>query len=79
MKKKYNWKDIGNRAIKTFIQAFIASVGANLTVLSEAIGNDNLKGVIISIGIGAVAAGVSAVWNIVISPMVQLEDTNEPQ
>ncbi len=74
MKKKYNWKDIGNRAIKTFIQAFIASVGANLTVLSEAIGNDNLKGVIISIGIGAVAAGVSAVWNIVISPMVQLEE-----
>lgn len=74
MKKKYNWKDIGNRAIKTFVQAFIASVVANLTVLSEAIGNDNLKGVIISIGIGAVSAGVSAVWNIVISPIVQLED-----
>lgn len=74
MKKKYNWKDIGDRAIKTFVQAFIASVVANLTVLSEAIGNDNLKGVIISIGIGAVSAGVSAVWNIVISPIVQLED-----
>lgn len=77
MKRNFDWKDIGKRAIKTFAQAFIASVGANLTVLNEALNGDAFKTVAISVGVAAVAAGVSAVWNIIVSPMIQLEETNE--
>ena len=70
---KRNWKDIGIRALKTFFQAFIASVGANLTILSEAIGNDTIKSIGVSIAIGATAAGISAVWNYIFKPMVEIE------
>ena len=70
---KINWKDIGIRALKTFFQAFIASVGVNLTILSEAIGNDTIKSVGVSITIGAIAAGVSAVWNYIFKPMVEIK------
>ncbi len=48
------WKDILIRAGKTFAQAFIAS----LTVAQ----GDSIKAILIS----AVAAGVSAVWNMVV-------------
>lgn len=47
------WKDILIRAGKTFAQAFIAS----LTVAQ----GDSVKAILIS----AVAAGVSAVWNLI--------------
>lgn len=77
MKKNYNWSDIGKRALKTFAQAFIASIGANITVLSEALNGDTFKTVAVSVGVAAVAAGVSAVWNIVLSPMVEIEDTDK--
>lgn len=70
---KRNWKDIGIRALKTFFQAFIASVGANLTILNEAIGNDTIKSVGVSVAIGAAAAGISAVWNYIFKPMVEIE------
>ena len=47
-------KDIAVRALKTFVQAFIASLAvANVT------DTENLQAVIIA----GVAAGVSAVWN----------------
>lgn len=51
-------KDIATRAIKTFIQGFIAALPVTLSVaqLSNA-------AVIKSLLIGAIAGGVSAVWN----------------
>lgn len=57
-------KDILERAGKTFIEAFTSSIVANLTLFTDALGdNGKLKAVAISVGVGAVAAGISAAWN----------------
>ncbi len=54
---KYDVQDILVRALKTFIQAFLASVVvANVTDL------DTLKAAVI----GGIAAGIAAVWNTLI-------------
>lgn len=60
-----NYKDILIRALKTFVQAFIpvvaaAFAAADLTELS------NLKTVAYSALISGAAAGISAVWNIIL-------------
>lgn len=54
-----DWRDVGIRAFKTLVQAFIASVG-----LSIASGH-TLDTVLTS----ALAAAVSALWNGVLSPV----------
>ncbi len=51
-------KDIITRALKTFVQAFIAS----LAVATQTDTN-NYKAIVIA----AVAAGVSAVWNLLLT------------
>ena len=60
-----NYKDILIRALKTFVQAFVPVVAAafataDLTELS------NLKAVAYSALISGAAAGISAVWNVII-------------
>lgn len=57
--KKINWKDIGIRAFKTFIQGFL---GALAITLPNADYSD--LEVIKSLVIGAIAAGISAVMNL---------------
>lgn len=63
-----DWKDVWERAYKTFIQAAIpyllAAVGG--VNFAEGIGGT----VLIGIAISACAAGVSAVWNGVLAPIV---------
>lgn len=62
-----NWKDVSVRAIKTFAEAFLAFMGAELTGMDIfALGKD----VWCAVGISAAAAGISAVWNGVIEPML---------
>lgn len=57
-------RDLLIRAAKTFVQAFISSVVANLTLLTDALGdNGRLKSVALAVGIGAFAAAISAAWN----------------
>lgn len=51
-----NYKDILVRAIKTFIQAFLATLAVQVVTIKDW---ETAKPVII----GAVAAGVSALWN----------------
>lgn len=58
------WKDILIRAGKTFAQAFIAS----LTVAQ----GDSIKAILIS----AVAAGLSAVWNLLQCTILKQEETD---
>lgn len=60
-----NYKDIAIRALKTFIQAFIPVVAtafatADITDLS------NIKAIAYSALISGVAAGISAVWNVIL-------------
>jgi hypothetical protein len=51
-----NYKDIAIRAIKTFVQAFLAVLAIDvITIKDWATARPVL--------VGAVAAGVSAVWN----------------
>lgn len=54
---KGKWKDIAIRASKTFIQAFLASITVDVTLL-----NANAS-VLRSVFLSAVAAGISAVMN----------------
>ena len=66
--KNANWKDVAVRAAKTFIEAFVAFVGAELA------GMDLFaieKGMWAAVGLSAAAAGISAVWNGMIEPVVK--------
>ena len=67
------YKDILIRALKTFVQAFIPVVAAAFATadLTEL---DNLKAVAYSALISGAAAGISAVWNVII----QLTEKKEP-
>lgn len=57
-------KNILERAGKTFVEAFVSSIIANLALFNDALGDAAaLKSVAISVGVGAVAAGISAAWN----------------
>jgi len=54
-------KDTAVRALKTFIQAFLAAISVDS--LFGVTDLDSLKKVLVTILIAAVAAGISAVWN----------------
>ncbi|MBO7452122.1 MAG: hypothetical protein J6W47_05395 [Bacteroidales bacterium] len=63
MKKiKSKWKDIAVRALKTFLQAFLASITFDATTLGD-------PKVFRSILISALAAGLSAVMNSAIAAL----------
>ncbi len=66
--KNINWKDVGIRALKTFIQAFVSIAIAQLGGI-DFIEGENLQNVLIGIAISAGAAGISAVWNAVLNPL----------
>jgi len=65
--KNVDWKDVGVRAVKTFLEAAAAFLmaeiaGAELFSMGRQMW--------CAIGISAAAAGVSAVWNGVIEPLI---------
>lgn len=61
--KGIDWKDVGIRAGKTFIQAFVANISMEQLF---AITDTESAGVILhSMLIAGVSAGISAVWNMV--------------
>ena len=65
--KKINWKDVGIRALKTFIQTFLAS----LTV-DGIFGITDAKGLTrfaLTTGLSALAAAISAVWNVLLETL----------
>lgn len=61
--KNLNWKDIGIRALKTFIQAFVSSF--TIDAVFGVTTFDGLKSVLISVLIAATASAISATWNFV--------------
>lgn len=69
--KNVNWKDVLIRSVKTFAETAFAFLVAELAGV-EVFAVD--KGVWISLGLSAVAAGVAAVWNGVIEPVLKLPD-----
>lgn len=58
--KKINWKDIGVRCLKTFIQAFLSTLAITIPTIEKLD-----KKLIISILIGAGASGISACMNFI--------------
>lgn len=72
---KINWADVIVRAVKTFWQAALAYILADVTVLQEALTSwDAGKRLLVTLGVGAVAAGFSAVYNGVIKPICEFKD-----
>ena len=65
---KTDWKDVGIRALKTFIQSF---VGALITLFAA--GDQPGSALTQTAVISALAAAISAVWNGVINPALGVE------
>ena len=63
-----NWKDVAVRAIKTFAEAFIACIGAELSGMDIFAIDKKMWAVA---GISALAAGISAVWNGIVEPALK--------
>ena len=64
--RKIDWKDVVRRAGKTFVQAFVASVGVCGEQIASIRDLESTKVILAPILIGGLAAGVSAVWNMAI-------------
>lgn len=69
---KKEWKDIAKRAGKTFVQAFVGAI--SIEQLSGIMDIKSFKTVMYSMLMAGVAAGVSAVWNMVIKWKEQRTD-----
>lgn len=75
---KINWKNVIERSGKTFVEGFIGSLVANLTVFQDVYAEDGMwEMALVSVGIGAIAAGISAVWNGVLEPLFDITNTDE--
>lgn len=57
---KINWKDIGMRCLKTFIQGVVAYLAVSIST-TDFTDKEAIKGLII----GTIASGVSALMNII--------------
>jgi len=67
-------KEVLERALKTFIEGFIASLVANVYILENAVTREGgLKTAAYSLLIGAIAAGMSAAWNGVFEKLFKKE------
>ena len=63
-----DWKDVGIRALKTFVQTFVSVFGQDL--LGVNLFDGSVTDVMwIGMGLSAGAAAASAVWNGVIAPL----------
>ena len=65
-------KDILIRALKTFWQAALAYLLADVTVLTSLmVDHSAWRSALVTLGIGALAAGLSAAWNGIVNPALQ--------
>lgn len=62
--KRYNWKDIGQRMLNTFVQGVLSYLVISLNGITDP--NDI---VIKSLLLGCIASGLSAVMNVIIQEM----------
>ena len=63
-----NWKDVGTRALKTFVQTFVSCVVAGLSGVNFMV-LDQSANWMLSLALSAGAAGFSAVWNGILNPI----------
>ncbi len=62
--RKINYRDVIIRALKTFMQAFISAFG--IDAIFGVTDARMLKKALLAVLISAVAAGISAVWNMLL-------------
>ncbi len=67
--KKINWKDIGIRCLKTFIQGIVAYLTVSIST-TDFTDKEAIKGLII----GTIASGVSAITNLTLSLLKKDDD-----
>lgn len=65
------WKDIGVRAAKTFVQAFMGAISIDVLFASAD------RSVWRSVLLGGIAAGFSAVWNFALREMGGADNDTE--
>lgn len=75
--KKIDWKDVFIRAGKTFLQTAGAYLIANLTGV-DFFDGERGQTFWIGLALSAGAAGLSAVWNGVVSPLIAQERVKVP-
>ena len=68
---KINWKDIGIRCLKTFIQGVVAYLTVSIST-TDFTDKEAIKGLVI----GTIASGVSALMNI-INSLLKGDEINE--
>lgn len=66
-----NWKDVAVRSIKTFVETAVAFLLAELAGVEIFAADSSMW---ISLALSAGAAGVAAVWNGVIEPVLKLPE-----
>ncbi len=74
---RVDWKDVGKRAGKTFVQAFVAAVGVHAGQIAEIRDFESAKSIVTPIVVGGIAAGISAMWNVVMGCILQKESEVE--
>lgn len=62
--RKVDLQDISKRAGKTFVQAFVASISVSAEQIVGIRDIESAKVILVPVLIGGIAAGVSAVWNL---------------
>lgn len=62
--KKYDWKDIGQRMLNTFVQGVLSYLVISLNNIT-----DTNEIVIKSLLLGCIASGLSAVMNVIIQEL----------
>lgn len=74
-------KEIVSRAVKTFIQAGVSYLVVNFSAIAFDFADmDAMTSAVTTLAVAALAAGISAVWNGVISPLIDKsmeEDEND--
>lgn len=62
--KRYNWKDIGQRMLNTFVQGVLSYLVISLNGITDP------NGIVIkSLLLGCIASGLSAVMNVIIQEL----------
>lgn len=71
---RIDWKDVGKRAGKTFVQTFVASAGVYGEQIASIRDWESAKAVLVPAVVGGIAAGISAVWNLAAGYFKDMED-----